>query len=151
MFLIDLSVPRNFDSRINDIDNVYLYDIDDLGGIAETNRDERSREAEKAEAIVEQEVDGFCRWLSTLEAVPTIVALRDKLERIRQAELQKTLATLRDLSPRERAALEAMTTAIVNKILHTPIARLKHHDRALETYYVAAARQLFGIKEPDDS
>jgi glutamyl-tRNA reductase len=151
MFLIDLSVPRNFDPRINDLDNVYLYDIDDLGGIAETNRDERGREAVKAEAIVEQEVDGFCRWLSTLDAVPTIVALRDKLERIRQAELQKTLATLRELAPHERAALEAMTTAIVNKILHTPITHLKQHDRALETYYVAAARQLFGIEEPDDS
>jgi glutamyl-tRNA reductase len=151
MFLIDLSVPRNFDPRINDLDNVYLYDIDDLGGIAETNRDERTREAEKAEAIVEQEVDGFYRWLGTLDAVPTIVALRDKFERIRQAELQKTLSTLRDLSPREHAALEALTSAIINKILHAPVTRLKQHDRTLETYYIAAARQLFGIEEPDDS
>ena len=69
---IDMSVPRNFDPRINDIDNVYLYDIDDLGGLASENLDERAREAEKAEAIVEEEIDTFWRWLASLEAVPTI-------------------------------------------------------------------------------
>jgi glutamyl-tRNA reductase len=150
MFLIDMSVPRNFDPKINDIDNVYLYDIDDLGGVAEANRDERHREAEKAESIVEQEVDAFGKWLASLEAVPTIVALRDKIEAIRRAELEKTLATLRELSPREREALDAMTTAIVNKILHDPITRLKHRDRQREALYLAAARRLFDIEEPED-
>jgi len=150
MFLIDMSVPRNFDPAINDIDNVYLYDIDDLGGVAEENRDDRKREAEKAESIVEQEVDAFWKWLASLEAVPTIVALRDKIEAIRRAELEKTLATLRELSPEERAALDAMTNALVNKILHAPITHLKHHDRQQEALYVAAARHLFGIEEPED-
>jgi len=150
MFLVDMSVPRNFDPAINDIDNVYLYDIDDLGGVAEENRDDRKREAEKAESIVEQEVDAFWKWLASLEAVPTIVALRDKIEAIRRAELEKTLATLRELSPEERAALDAMTNALVNKILHAPITHLKHHDRQQEALYVAAARHLFGIEEPED-
>jgi glutamyl-tRNA reductase len=149
MFLIDLSVPRNFDPAINDIDNVYLYDIDDLGGVAEVNRDERSREAEKAEAIVEAEVDAFWKWLASLDAVPTIVALREKMEAIRRGEIDKTLAALRDLSPRDREALEAMTAAIVNKILHAPITHLKQHQREHEAFYVAAARQLFDIEEPD--
>jgi len=150
MFLIDMSVPRNFDPGINDLDNVYLYDIDDLGGVAEVNRDERGREAEKADAIVEEEIDAFWKWLGSLDAVPTIVALRDKVEGIRKAELVKTLASLRDLSADERNALEAMTTAIVNKILHAPITHLKEHDRQREAFYLAAARQLFDIEEPED-
>jgi glutamyl-tRNA reductase len=150
MFLIDLSVPRNFDPAINDIDNVYLYDIDDLGGVAQVNREERTREAEKAEAIVEAEVDAFWKWLRSLDAVPTIVALRDKMEAIRKGELEKTLPTLRDLSPREREALEAMTAAIVNKILHAPITHLKQHHREHEAFYVAAARLLFDVEEADD-
>ena len=151
LFLIDMSVPRNFDPGINDLDNVYLYDIDDLGGVAQDNRDERGREAEKAEAIIEEEVESFWRWLSSLDAVPTIVALREKVETISKGELEKTLATsLRELTPREREALEAMTTAIVNKILHVPITHLKQDDRQREAFYVAAARQLFDIEEPED-
>jgi glutamyl-tRNA reductase len=150
MFLIDVSVPRTFDPSINELENVYLYDIDDLGGIAEVNRDERGREAEKAEAIVESEVEAFGKWLAGLDAVPTIVALRDKIETIRRVELAKTLATLRELTPRERESLDAMTTAIVNKILHGPITHLKQHDRQREAFYLAAARQLFDIEEPED-
>jgi len=150
MFLIDVSVPRTFDPGINDLENVYLYDIDDLGGVAEVNRDERGREAEKAEAIVETEVESFGKWLAGLDAVPTIVALRQKIETIRRAELEKTLAGLRELTPRERESLDAMTTAIVNKILHGPITHLKQHDRQREAFYLAAARQLFDIEEPED-
>lgn len=150
MFLIDMSVPRTFDSRINDLENVYLYDIDDLGGVAEVNRDERGREAEKAEEIVEEEVEIFGKWLAGLDAVPTIVALRQKIEGIRKAELEKTLTTFRELTPRERESLEAMTEAIVNKILHSPLTHLKQHDRQREAFYLAAARQLFDIEEPED-
>jgi glutamyl-tRNA reductase len=151
MFCIDLSVPRNFDPRINAIDNVYLYDIDDLGAMADENRDERHREAEKAEHIVTQEVEAFWRWLDHLEVVPTIVALREKMDAIRRAELQKTLGSLKDLGPRERDALEAMTEAIVNKILHTPITRLKQRDRRSEAFYIDAARRLFDIEGSDES
>jgi len=151
IFCIDLSVPRNFDPRINAIDNVYLYDIDDLGAVAEENRDERNREAQKAEHIVTEEVESFWRWLGHLEVVPTIVALREKMEAIRRAELQKTLGSLKELGPRERDALEAMTSAIVNKILHTPITRLKQGDRRSEAFYIDAARRLFDIEDPDES
>ena len=151
MFCIDLSVPRTFDPRINAIDNVYLYDIDDLGTVAEENRGERGREADKAEHIVAEEVESFWRWLGHLEAVPTIVALRDKMEAIRRGELQKTLNALKDLGPREREALASMTEAIVNKILHTPITRLKQQDKRTEAFYIDAARRLFDIEDADES
>jgi glutamyl-tRNA reductase len=152
MFLVDMSVPRNFDPAINEIENVYLYDVDDLSGVAEINRDERGREATKAEAIVDEEVDSFCRWLSGLDAVPTIVALRNKAEAIRQMELAKTLASsLRHLSESEREALDAMTNAIVNKLLHAPITQLKQQGRREAIYFIAALRQLFEIEEPDES
>jgi glutamyl-tRNA reductase len=151
MFFIDLSVPRNFDPRINELDNVYLYDIDDLEGVIEGNREERQREAEKAEALVEREVDAFWSWLGTLDAVPTIVALREKIERIRKGELEKTLSALRDLDEHGRQALEAMTAAIVNKILHAPISKLKSQDDArTETYYLDAARHLFDLDDRED-
>jgi len=151
IFCIDLSVPRSFDPRINALDNVYLYDMDDLSKVAAENLGERAREAEKAETIVVEEVESFYRWLGHLEVVPTIVALRDKVEAIRRGELQKTLNQLKDLGPRERELLDVMTTAIVNKILHAPIARLKQHDRRVETFYVDAARRLFDLEEPDES
>jgi glutamyl-tRNA reductase len=151
IFCIDLSVPRNFDPRINAIDNVYLYDVDDLGAVADENRDGRSREAEKAEHIVSEEVESFWRWLGHLEVVPTIVALREKMEAIRRGELQKTLNALKDLGPREREALASMSEAIVNKILHTPITRLKQRDRRSEAFYIDAARRLFDIDGADES
>ena len=151
IFCIDLSVPRSFDPAINDLDNVYLYDIDDLSKVAEGNLGERAREAEKAETIVVEEVESFYRWLGHLEVVPTIIALRDKVDTIRRGELQKTLNQLKDLGPRERELLDVMTTALVNKILHAPIARLKQQDRQAETFYVDAVRMLFDLEEPDDS
>ncbi len=151
MFLIDLSVPRNFDPAINDLDNVYLYDIDDLGGVAQDNLAERTREATKAEAIIEEEVDSFWKWLANLEAVPTIVALRDRMEAIRKGEVEKTLGGWHDAKPEVREALEAMTAAIVNKIMHAPITHLKHHDRKEAAFYAAAARKLFDIEEQEDT
>jgi len=151
IFCIDLSVPRNFDPGINALDNVYLYDVDDLGRVADDNRDERTREAAKAEHIVTEEVESFWKWLGHLEAVPTIVALREKMEAIRRGELDKTLAGLKDLDPRQREAIESMTSAIVNKILHTPITRLKQRDRRVESFYIDAARRLFDIEDPDES
>jgi glutamyl-tRNA reductase len=150
VFLIDLSVPRNFDPQLNDMDNVYLYDIDDLGGVAEINRDERSREAEKAETIVDAEVETFWRWLASLDAVPTIVALRERADTIRRVELERTLAAFGPVTPATREALEAMTSAIVNKLLHGPMTRLKQRDRENEAFYLAAVRALFDIEEPDD-
>ena len=149
MFFIDLAVPRNFDPTINDLDNVYLYDLDDLAVAVAGNVDEREREAVRGEAIVEEEVERFWRWFESLEVVPTIVAIREKVEAIRQRELEKALASLKDQAPRHRELLDALTSSIVNKILHAPIASLKHHDgREGTPDLVVSARRLFDLEPP---
>jgi len=146
LFLIDLGVPRNFDPRINELSNTYLYDVDDLGAVAEENLGERALEAEKAEQIVAHEVEVFWRWLQHLAIVPTIVALREKVEAIRLGELEKALNALGDLTPQERKVVETLTSGIVNKILHEPLTRLKQLNHKSETFYVDATRRLFGLE-----
>lgn len=151
MLFLDIGDRRNFDPKINELDNVYLYNIDDLKSVAEDNLLERSQEAEKAEAIVREEVAGFLRWLDSLEQVPTITALRRRFEEIRRREIEKSLGGgLRDLSPQQRAALDDLTTAMMNKLLHGPISQLKKNsseevDEA--AVYVAALRRLFDLED----
>ncbi|HXG53508.1 MAG TPA: glutamyl-tRNA reductase [candidate division Zixibacteria bacterium] len=147
MFFIDIGDRRNFDPRINGIDNVYLYNIDDLKAVAEENLQERSAEAEKAEQIVQEEVESFDRWLRSLERAPTIAALHHKFEQIRCRELEKSLSgALRELSDRERQALDRMTSAMIKKMLHGPISRLKAGRQDDEDLlYVAALRRLFDL------
>lgn len=147
MFLIDLAVPRCFDPQLEQLDGVYLYDIDDIERMAAENRDERAREAERAEAIVDAEVAAFSGWLATLEAVPTIAALRARTEEIRQREVAKTLAMLRGLGSREREAIEHLTRAIVNKILHRPITHLREKGPSGGIADLEAARRLFGLDD----
>ncbi len=146
MFFIDLGDRRNFDPAINQIANVYLYDIDDLQAVASENLNGRAGEVRKADEIVEEEVAGFLRWLDSLDQVPTIVALRQRLEEIRRSELEKSLRTsLKGLSEKERQAIEDMTSAIIGKILHAPISRMKRTEDGEESLYVEALRKLFGL------
>ncbi len=151
MFLIDIAVPRDIDPKVNDLDNAYLYDVDDLQGVVQANLKERKKEASKAEAIVEQEIGQFHQWLANLEVKPTIIALRRKLEEIRQQEVEKTFGNLKDLSDKERKSIEAMANAIINKILHQPTAILKQsqNDTSGEDY-VDAIRTLFDLPAPLD-
>jgi len=151
MLFIDIGDRRNFDPQINDLDNVYLYNIDDLKSVAEDNLQGRFNEAEKAEEMVRVEAETFVRWMESLEQVPTITALRQRFEDIRRKELEKFLGgTLKNLSGAQRAALEDMTTAMINKLLHTPISQLKRNsgdedeDSAL---YVEALKKLFDLEE----
>jgi glutamyl-tRNA reductase len=124
IFFVDIAVPRDVEPGVNNLDNVFCYDIDDLRQVVEANLRERIREAEKAEALVEREVDKFLARLKDLEVVPTIVSLREKLEAIRQGEVAKALARLPGASAETRAAMEALSNALVNKILHAPTVKL---------------------------
>jgi len=146
MFLIDLAVPRAIDPAVNQLDSVYLYDIDDLESVVAENRGARAREAAKAETIVDAEVDVFWRWFRSLAVVPTIVALRERVEAIRQREVERGLVALGGIDPRQRDAIERLTQAIVNKVLHAPLTALRRHraDPA-EAFYVEAARRLFRL------
>jgi glutamyl-tRNA reductase len=148
MFLIDIAVPRDIDPRINGLPNVFLYDVDDLQGVVDANKKERGKEAEKAEEIVLAEVQSFLAWLKTLEVTPTIRALRDSFDGIRRAELDKTLKTFgEDLTKKQRKSLEAMSQAIVNKILHQPTLYLKSLADAPEAdFSVDAVQRLFGLE-----
>jgi glutamyl-tRNA reductase len=148
LFLIDIAVPRDIDPEVNRIDNVYLYNIDDLQGIVEMNRAERFKEATRAEHIIETEALKFETWLRTLEVVPTIVSLRRKAEEIRRAEIHRTLGQLDSLAPEQIDALQVLTQSIVNKVLHNPILFLKRSSsRTQKDLYLDVARRLFSLDE----
>ncbi|HET7004078.1 MAG TPA: glutamyl-tRNA reductase [Candidatus Binatia bacterium] len=150
MFFIDIGDRRNFDDKINDLDNVYLYNIDDLRNVAAENLQGRSNEAAKAEDIVGEEVQSFVRWIGSLEQVPTITALRQRFDDIRRGEIDKSLGgVLKSLSPEQRTALEDMTTAMINKLLHAPIAQLKRRgddDDDEAALYITALKKLFDLE-----
>lgn len=152
MFLIDIAVPRDIDPAANKLDSIYLYDVDDLQGVVQANLKGRQKEAAKAELIINDEVEQFCAWLSTLEVKPTIVALRRRMEQIRQGEFEKTLSSLTGLEDKERKAIEAMSNAIVNKILHHPTYILKQKNNGSDgSLYIDAARTLFDLPAAVDS
>jgi glutamyl-tRNA reductase len=144
LFFIDIAVPRNVDPQVNSIDNVYLYDIDDLQEVASANIKERQQEASRAEGIVASAVGQFCRWYQSLEIVPTIIALKNKAERIRQKEVDKILISFPNLSARERQAVEDLSKTIVNKMLHNPITLLRKVDENADGEpYVDVIKKLF--------
>jgi glutamyl-tRNA reductase len=143
LFLIDLAVPRDVDPALNDVDGCYLYDIDDLEAVVEASLTGRRREAERAEAIVAEEAERFRAWQASLDVVPTIASLRARAEEIRSAELSKA-----KLSDRERAAVDSITTQIVNKLLHLPTVRMKEAAAAADAVlYADAVRHLFGLED----
>jgi len=134
---------------VNDLDNVYLYDLDDMSGVAEANAEERHREVVCAEAIVLEEQQRFDGWLAALSAVPTIQHLRERAEAVRVRELDRMLSRL-DLDEPQQAGVDALTRAIVNKLLHVPLSRLrKEVDREEALVYLEAARALFGLEHDD--
>ena len=125
LFFIDIAVPRDLDPEINELDNVYLYDIDDLKHVVEMNKSERDREAVKARRIVEEETLKFTQWLENIELTPTIIELRRMADEICRKELAKTLGRLDNLSARERKSIEKMAAAITSRMLHHPLRYLK--------------------------
>jgi len=147
MFFIDIAVPRDIDPKVDDVENAYLFTVDHLQEIVQANLAQRSLEAEKAEEIINQEIGQFYKWLSTLEVTPTIVALRTRFDEIRRAELEKTVSVWKDLPPDAEKRLEALTMAMMNKLLHTPTAVLKKAGQGGRVdLYVDALRQLFELE-----
>jgi glutamyl-tRNA reductase len=145
LFFIDIAVPRDIDPEINRLTNTYVYDIDNLKGIIEENIEDRQREAMKGERIVDQAVLKFRQWFESLDVVPTIKALRSKLESIADSELKKTLQS-RALSDKDSEALRRMTRALVNKIMHDPTDVLKRNGcQKGRSAYLDIARKLFKL------
>jgi glutamyl-tRNA reductase len=148
LFVIDLAVPRDVDPSLAQLEDCYLYDIDDLQAVVRESLSGRWREAERAEAIVEHEAERFRDWQASLRVVPAIASLRERAESIRSGELAKAESRLEGLSESERRTVESLTTQIVNKLLHVPIVRLKQAAATEGTGYVEVARDLFDL--PDD-
>lgn len=148
MFFVDIAVPRDIDPAVNELDNAFVYDIDDLEQVVDANKKQREREAVWAEEIVRDEVQKMMKRLASREVVPTIVALEDRLNRIREMELERQRGRLQDLTPEQREALDALTRGIVNKILHGPITELKSGAGQPEQgALVHLIRKMFGVGE----
>jgi len=152
MFLIDIAVPRNIDPAVNDVENVFLYDVDDLESVVNENIKERTRQAEQAEGIVREEVERMLARLKMEEVTPTIVSLQEQLENIRAAEMARSLRKLPQLTPEQHALvaaqMEAMTRSIVNKIAHGPISALRGNVGQPEgEHFLKAVRKVFHLQE----
>ena len=147
MFFIDIAIPRDIDPGVNNVENVYLFTVDDLQEVVASNLQQRKEEANKAEEIVNEEIGQFFKWLASLEVTPTIIALRNKFDEIRRAELEKTLVGWKDIPPDGQKKLEALTNAIMNKLLHPPTALIKQAGQGGRTdLYVDAVRALYGLE-----
>ena len=147
MLFIDIAVPRDIDPDVNNVDNVYLYDIDDLKEVVEENLAHRRVEAEKAQGIVDEEVNAFAFWLESLELQPTIVDLLSHFETHAQEELQRTLKRLGPVNPETREALEAMLHGLVRKLSHEPITFLKEAKSETASRNVELIRRMFGLDD----
>jgi len=150
IFLIDITVPRNIDPAVKDVDNAFVFDIDDLKAHVGHNQDERLKEAKTAEKMVKEEVESMVAWVRGLEATPTIVALRKKAENIKNVELEKAFHRLGDVSEKDRIAIEGLASAIVNKLLHGPLVTLKTEAQSQNGFaFIEAARRFFELRECD--
>jgi glutamyl-tRNA reductase len=146
LFLIDIAVPRDIEPEAAKVKGVFLYDLDDLRSVAEANLRERRKEAASAAAILDEEIDAFLEWRRSLDVVPLLVELRSRADEIRRAEVDKARRRLGPMTPEQEKALDAVTSGIVNKLLHSPTVELKrmagnrHH-----TEHVGLIRKLFGL------
>ena len=147
MFFVDIAVPRNIDPEINKLDNVFLYDIDDLEQVVKANLKERMREAHRGEQMAEQEVEKLVRRLKTLDVVPTIVDLQEHLETIRRQELLRMQSRFGELPPEQQEAIELLTLGLVKKIMHSPISHLKVLAQQPDGLkMVETVRRIFNLK-----
>jgi len=152
MVFVDIAVPRDIDPGINELGNAFVYDIDDLGQVAYANRQHREREAVWAERIIDEEVRKTVRRLASRNLAPTIVALEERLNCIREVETDRFRQRLSSLSPEQRNAVGALTRGILDKILHRPITELKGEAGNPEQgALVNLTRNIFGLEEAQGS
>ena len=144
LLLIDIAVPRDIDPAARELSGVHLFDIDELQAVAERNMGKRRAAVVEAEKIIDDDVAKFSQWLRSLEVLPTVASLREQAEAVRAAEVERTLRKTQ-LTAADRKRVEAMTSAIVKKLLHAPIAKLKEPGEGER--YVQAARGLFGLDD----
>jgi glutamyl-tRNA reductase len=150
MFFIDIAVPRDVAPEMGKLDGIFAYDIDDLQQAVSSHVADRRKEAERAEAIINSEVENFEARLHSRDVVPTIVSLQDHLETIRQAEIDRVRGRLGPLSPEQEMAVEALTRGIISKVMHTPITTLKTAAREAEaTTVIDVVRRLFNLRETE--
>lgn len=148
MFLIDIAVPRNIEPSVNEIDNVFLYDIDDLQRVVETNVGERRKRAEAAERIIADEVERMIARLRARDVVPTIVSLQEQLESWRQAELVRIRGRLGQLTAQQEEAIDALTRGLVNKIAHGPISEIRRQAGQPEgVQFIDVIRRVFRLDQ----
>ena len=148
IFFIDIAVPRDIEPDINSLENVYLYDIDDLQIVVSANMKEREKEAENAMSFINQEVTRFNNWIGSLDAIPTIVEIRNNAETIRNGELEKALKKIDNLSEQDKETLRLMSSSMVNKILHKPTIKLKEKTQSEDGHiYLKAIRHLFHLDD----
>lgn len=151
MFLIDIAVPRDIDPKVNELDNVFVYDIDDLQNVVDSNLAERKKEAEKAEMIIDEELEAFSNWVKSLQVKPLLVSLRKSIERVKEKELQEAKKKLEHLSEKELVVIDAFANAIVNKFLHNPTIFLKEVGASEDSYiYLEAFKRIFDLKGEDE-
>ncbi len=146
LFLIDIAVPRDIDPEASELENVYLYNIDNLQDIVDENMHARKKEAIKAEKIVDEEVERFVNWQKELESVPTIVSLRNKAEDIVKTEMEKASGWMENLTKEDQEKIEGLINSIVNKVLHSPVTVMKEESSEFNSRdIVAAVRRLFRL------
>ncbi len=147
MFFIDIAVPRDVAPSVNDLPDVYCYDIDDLKAVADSNLHEREREAANAQGIIEQDVGAYERWQQSLSVVPTVKALRQRFSETARGELEPALGRMTHLSAEDRAQVQRLVHGVVNKLLHAPSTRLrKLAEEQDSTLYAEALSALFELE-----
>jgi glutamyl-tRNA reductase len=148
LLLVDIAVPRDVEPEVGCMDNVYLYDIDDLQRVVEANLERRRREVPKVRAIIHEERTDFMAWFTAIEVLPTVTTLKGRAEEIRRTELERALRRLGPLSERQRSVVEALSLGIVNKLLHPPIVNLKRRANGQKGHlYAMAVRELFALED----
>lgn len=153
LFFIDIAVPRDLDPQLIELENIYLYDIDDLSSVVEVNKSERDKEAVKAGRIVDEETLKFQRWYQGMAVTPTIQALKKKVDTISKAEIEKSFAKIPEMSEKDREIMRKMVGSIAAKMLHNPVVYLKSEScagRDNSDRKVTIVRELFGLSNGED-